>query len=249
MTWSSKGSRPTARSSSTAFASTVGASFDGAAFSGGLSCRRAGFTGLTSFRRVTFGQPTSFDATRFEDAASFREAVFDGALSMEHTEFGRSASFHAVRFTNMALFRWTVFGAEALFDRARFIDAANFGRARFHSMVSFRDTEFSRPPQVEQARAVADSWSPLAGGHDSRTRSTTSGCCWSTVDRPAGRRQRAGGGRSPSRATPSTRSRCSGDGNWAMVRPLISRTTSSKPMSSRTTPAACARRISGSPAE
>ncbi|MEU7778548.1 pentapeptide repeat-containing protein [Micromonospora parva] len=132
------------------------ATFDGAAFTDGLSCRRSRFAGPTSCRRVTFGQPTSFDATRFEDATSFREAVFDGAVSMEHTEFGGAAGFHSVRFTNMALFRWTVFGAEALFDRAHFLDAANFGRARFHRMASFRDTRFSRPPQVEQARAVAD---------------------------------------------------------------------------------------------
>ena len=132
------------------------ASFDGAAFTDGLSCRRSGFAGPTSFGRATFGQPTSFDATRFEDAATFQEAVFDGALSMEHTEFGGSASFHSARFTSMALFRWTMFGAEALFDRARFTDAANFGRSRFHGMVSFRDAQFSRPPQVEQARAVVD---------------------------------------------------------------------------------------------
>ncbi|MDG9676179.1 pentapeptide repeat-containing protein [Micromonospora sp. DH14] len=132
------------------------ATFDGAVFTDGLSCRRSRFAGPTSWRRVTFGQPTSFDATRFEDATSFREAVFDGAVSMEHTEFGGAAGFHSVRFTNMALFRWTVFGAEALFDRAHFLDAANFGRARFHRMASFRDTRFSRPPQVEQARAVAD---------------------------------------------------------------------------------------------
>ncbi|MEU4473022.1 pentapeptide repeat-containing protein [Micromonospora sp. NPDC023888] len=132
------------------------ASFDGAAFTGGLSCRRSTFAGQASFRRTAFGQPTSFDATRFEDAVTFQEAVFDGALSMEHTEFGRTVNFHSARFRNMALFRWTVFGAEALFDRARFTDAANFGRARFHSMTSFRDAQFSRPPQVEQARAVAD---------------------------------------------------------------------------------------------
>ncbi|MEV0215532.1 pentapeptide repeat-containing protein [Micromonospora sp. NPDC050695] len=131
------------------------ASFDGATFDG-LSCRRSSFAGPASFRRATFGQPTSFDATRFEDTAAFREAEFVGGLSMEHTEFGGSASFHAVRFANMALFRWTVFGAEALFDHARFTDAANFGRARFHGMASFRDARFSRPPQVDQARAVAD---------------------------------------------------------------------------------------------
>ncbi|WP_433310733.1 pentapeptide repeat-containing protein [Micromonospora sp. CA-269861] len=132
------------------------ANFNGAAFVGGLSCRRASFAGPASFSRAHFGHSTSFDATRFEDVVTFTESGFDGALSMEHTEFGGSAAFESAHFTNMALFRWTVFGAEALFDRARFVDAANFGRARFHSMVSFRDTQFSRPPQVEQARAVAD---------------------------------------------------------------------------------------------
>ncbi|MGV9214724.1 pentapeptide repeat-containing protein [Micromonospora sp. RB23] len=133
------------------------ASFDGAEFADGLSCRRSHFAGPTSWHRVTFGQPTSFDATHFEEAATFQEAAFDGALSMEHTRFAGPASFHSARFANMALFRWTAFGAEALFDRARFTDAANFGRARFHRMASFRDAHFSRPPQVEQARAVVDS--------------------------------------------------------------------------------------------
>ena len=38
------------------------------------------------------------------------------------------------------------------------------------------------------------------------------------------------------------------DGNWAIVSPLTSRTTSSKSMSARTSPAAWARRSSGSPA-
>lgn len=132
------------------------ASFDGAGFTDGLSCRRSRLAGPTSFRGATFGQPTSFDATRFENDTTFREAVFDGALSMEHSEFGESASFYSARFANMALFRWTVFEGEASFDRARFTDAANFGRARFHRMASFRDAQFSRPPQVEQARAVVD---------------------------------------------------------------------------------------------
>ena len=155
-TWSSRGSRPTARSCWMALRVGGQASFDDAAF------RRRPVLSASQLHRpdlISPGDLRSADQLR-RDPLRGRRHVSGGRLRRRPVDGAHRVrpvgSFHSVRFTNMALFRWTVFGAEALFDRARFVDAANFGRARFHSMASFRDTQFSRPPQVEQARAKAD---------------------------------------------------------------------------------------------
>ena len=228
------------------------ATFDGAAFTDGLSCRRSSFAGPTSFHSGDLRQPTSFDATRFEDAATFRDAVFDGGLSMEHTEFGRVGELPRRAFHEH--------GAVPL-DGVR-----RGGAVRRRPLHRRRELRPGPVPQHGQLprRAVQPATAGRSGSGGGRSRSSLAGghgCRTArrrvvAPRRPLTASQRAGAltgaqravARRPSRATPSTRSRCSGEGNWAMVRPLISRTTSSKPMSSRTTPAAWARSMSGWPA-